>query len=212
MSRMFDIRDHRGQLAPLNDEPYPSTNTDAWDDQQGSAEQALQGASALTLDVYRDTPARIKCFRHDQVDDLTFWYQFTHRWNRYAVIPHIHLKPLASGNGTVRMSGVYAWTTKGFPLPALSGWTPFTLDIPIVAADCYDEVIGSLGEIIPPPLARIESAWLVIQIQRDGTALADTYTTAKDHGVAQANLGLLGMDVHFLSEKLGTKASFPGAA
>lgn len=211
MSRLFPKTDHRGLLAPLNDQPYSAASDEsAWDDQQGSASQALQGASALTLDVYRDTPARIQCMRHDQNDDVTFWYQYTHRWAKNDVRPHIHLKPLANGSGNVRITGIYAWTTKGLPLPALSGWTPFTIDVPITAADLYGEVIASLGAITPPLLARIESAWLVFQFQRAGTDPNDTYTASKDHGLAAANIGLMGADVHFLVEKLGTKDPFPG--
>lgn len=210
MSRLFSTADHRGQLTPLNEQPYaPDSSEVAWDDQQGTVEAALQGASALTLDVYRDTPARIRCFRHDQADDVTFWFQFSHRWNKGAVRPHVHLKPLAAGDGNVRITGQYAWTSAGLPLPANAGWTTFTIDVSVTAADQYDEVVASVGAITPPALAQRESAWLVLQFQRAGTDPLDTYTTAKDHGTAQANVGLMGADVHFMVEKSGTSQPIP---
>ena len=58
MSRLFGTSDHRGLLAPLNEEPYGSSTDTAWDDQQGTVEQALQGASALTLDEPRHKEAK----------------------------------------------------------------------------------------------------------------------------------------------------------
>jgi hypothetical protein len=47
---------------------------------------------------------------------------------------------------------------------------------------------------------------LLVEIARPGASDAlDTYETAKDHGTAAANLGLLYVDVHFQPRKLGTE-------
>lgn len=209
MSRLFSTSDHRGLLTPLNEAPYARGSSDvAWDDQPGTILHALQGATALTIDSFRDTPAYIACLRHDLNPDVTFWFQLSHRWNRSQVQPHIHLLPLANGTGNVRIVGHYAWATRGLPLPAFAGWTSFTKDTSITPADLYNEVVVSVGLIDVPTIAQRESAFFVFRFTRPGADPADTYAAVKDHGVPAANLGLMGCDVHFVAEKLGTTTPF----
>lgn len=182
-----------------------------WDDIQGSIALAT-GVSALTLEVYRDTPSLLYHFRHNQDDALTFVYQIPHGWNpTTSVKPHIHWIPCAdpAAAEVVRFSGQYAWTNPSTALPANASWTTFAVSATVNPGDVFKEKITALATVAPPSGFK-ESAILVVYLMRPGaTDAADTYTTGKGTGTAAANVALLSSDTHYQKNKTGTFAEFP---
>lgn len=197
----YAIGDNRGGM---------SRDLTGWDDLQGDVAQGT-GVAALTLNVFRDTPAQLYCLRHDQDDALTFRFQFPHAWvPGTKVRPHLHVLPLADpvAAQNIRFNGQYAWVSGTLVLPANATWTQFVIDVTVNPGDVYHEKFAIVGDITPPAGAT-ESSILVLYVRRNGTNLADTYTTAKDHATAQANVGLLSVDVHYQKSKLGTQTDTP---
>jgi hypothetical protein len=181
-----------------------------WDDAFGDIAQG-QATAALTYEAYRDTAYLIYCMQHNQDDTLHFRFQFPHRWKYDTnVILHIHFLPLAdpASDQDVHFDGYYAWSKiGGTAVPALTGWTTFSVTQTISNGDVYKQKIKTLATITPPSEAR-ESTFLLVYLRRNSGA-SDTYTTSKDHGTAQANVGLLGVDVHFRLNKVGTITDIP---
>lgn len=185
-----------------------------WDDMQGSIGQGA-GVTALTVEVFRDTPFLMWFMRHDQNDALNFVYQFSHSWDyTKIVVPHLHVLPMAdpATAQVARFDGYFAWTRPNYaaqPLPALTGWTAFgPIDLTINPGDVYVQKIISLGSITPPAWVR-ESSSLLIWFRRFGTDAGDTYTTSKVGGTQAANLGILSTDVHFRKNKIGSVTEIP---
>jgi len=189
-------------------------NYGRWDDVQGSISQGA-GAGNLTLEFYKDTRFNMYFMRHDQDDELSFVYQFTHTWDySKVVVPHLHCVPMADPASplNIRLDGYFVWSRAGYaayPMPSLTGWTPFGVDVPVAPGDIDVQKIVSLGSISPPSWAR-ESTCLLIYMRRNGTGLGDTYITSKASGGTQAaNLGLLSTDVHYRIKRQGTEAELP---
>lgn len=195
--------DNRGPLA---------VRQTGWNDLLGGVEQGA-GASALTHEVFRDTPFLMSFFRANQNDSLSFSYQMSHGWLPGTTVhPHVHVIPMANPAvaQNVYMIGQYAWIDVGSgKLPANAGWTvmPPTV-LTINPGEDFEEKIISLPAIVPPAAMK-ESAILLFYIQRNGANVLDTYTTAKVGGTASANLGLLSFDCHIQVEKSGTQEEFP---
>lgn len=179
-----------------------------WDDLQGDLAQSTAVAS-LTQEAYRDTPKRGFYLRHNQADALHYTYQMRHRWKvGTKVYPHLHFRPMSNGTGTFAMAGQYAWSDPDEALPANASWTTFTATISVAAADQYKtKILPLVSAGITPPAGMTESAILEIYAYRDLTS--DTYTTAKDHGTAQANIGVVSSDVHYQADKLGSEVAYP---
>lgn len=185
-----------------------------WDDLQGDISQGV-GNTALTYDPFSDTPWYFYCMRHDQNDALSFRYQLPHRWKHgTSIFPHLHMLPLADPASTehVFFDGYYTWSQNDYfitPVPDLSGWTRFTLSVPINPGDINVQKYVDFGEVIPPSWA-IESTIFLFYVRRSGTTTADSYTTSKPGGgTAQANLGLLSADIHFRTDKNGSLLQIP---
>lgn len=182
--------------------PVAGTTTEgAWNDLQGSVSEGAAGA-ALTFAAFRDTPFKFASFRDAQSDELHMTFQMNHTWKPGTPVrPHVHVIPLAAATGVVRFTGYYAWALFGQEAPALSGWTAFTVDHSILAAEVNKLDIIGLAEITPPADA-VESDCLLVYLKRDGGAGADTYA---------GNLAVVSVDCHYQGTKLGSDAEFPGA-
>lgn len=201
MSLLHPGEDHRRALAPLSefDEDAPG-----WDDQQVGATLGVGGAALATVSLF-DTPAKILGMANNGTDSVTFYAQLPHRWDRGLVRPHVHWIPLALPGAprTVRFNGQYAWAKPNALVPLNTGWTSLgNIDVPVAVADYRKHFITSLG-ILTPPADAVESHFLIIHFIRDGASATDDYTDG-----AVANVGLLGVDVHFRAEKLGTYNEF----
>lgn len=184
---------------------------DRWDDLVGVIHEGT-GGSALTYQEYRDTGFFMRFFRHNQDDKLFVTYQMPHEWNHGAVTPHMHVVPMASGSGNVRMDFVYTWTHVGGALSGSAGWTTGSIDTTYTPADQYQQKIIALGTVTPPAASSIDSAIFVVKMERNaagGDGGSDTYTTNKDHGTGAANLGLLSFDLHYQKEKAGSVSQYP---
>jgi hypothetical protein len=185
-----------------------------WNDLAGSV-QAGAGVSALTTEVYRDTPFLMSFFRHDQNDSLSFIYQMSHAWQPGTVVrPHVHVVPMADPVATqnVYIIGQYAWGSTTRVLPANASWTAFTITFAINPGDAFQvKVIDTTNATgITPPADIDESDILCVYFQRNGANVLDTYTTGKTGGTAAANLGLLSFDCHFQIQKVGSLTEFDG--
>lgn len=178
-----------------------------WTDQQGDVRQAA-AVAAMTVEVYRDTLVQMAFFRHDQNDQPSFSYQFSHAWMRNAVKPHIHIYPMANASGDVVFDLEWAWGVYEEELPARASWSTSRVIFSITAAMQYKKQIVGFGDFTPPSSAK-ESSFLFLSVQRSGLDAADTYTGSKSPGTPAANVGLAGADVHYRTNKLGTEQDIP---
>lgn len=176
-----------------------------WDDVQVLAQSAA-GAGALTVTTFRDTGMPVLSMSSAADDTLGITAQMPHRWNKGDVRPHIHWAPLGAPAAprNVRFTGLYVWSIPGVEIPAAAGWTPFTIDVPLVAGDENEQAVTSLGLISPPAFAQIESSLLLIKLTRNGLSAADDYTDGGPN-----NLGILSLDTHFQAVKHGTLDELP---
>jgi hypothetical protein len=180
-----------------------------WDDLQGPVFQA-GGVSALTTEQYRDAPYFASFMRHDQNDALYYIYQIPHRWWRgTAVRLHMHYTPMATwvpapASYNVRMEVAHVWVAENAEIPAAVGWTVTPVDLTVVPTDQYKALLT-----IAYPAGAKESTILRARIRRLGTDGADTYTVAKDHGTAAANLAVWDFDCHYQCDKPGTVTELP---
>lgn len=195
-----DLRDIANSLVYTGEEGH-------WDDLIGDIAEGT-GPSELTYEAYRDTPWKLRHFRHDQADELHFTYELPHRWSKTACKLHLHFIPLAAGSGTFAIKGQCIWSQVGAAVPANASWTTFTASKALVAGDQFKQTMISLATVEPPANPN-ESDILLVYLVRD-TAV-DTYETAKSGGTGSANIALLKGDLHYRSVKLGTVAEYPGA-
>jgi hypothetical protein len=161
--------------------------------------------SALAYENYRDTSFKMKFFNHTQDDVLYFSYQMSHGLDvNTMVMPHIHVVPMSDGAGNVVFSGEYVWVMDGSIIPASSGWTSYKIVYALTAADRY--VFKQIDfALIEPPSNVTLSSILLIKVTRPGSSDGDdTYTTNKDHGTPQANIGVLSTDLHYRAIKVGS--------
>ena len=181
-----------------------------WDDILGDVTQGT-ATGALTYEQYRDTGHLAYHFRHDQDDALYHRFQFSHRWNRGAVKPHIHWVPCVNPASpqVVQFYYAYAWASPGVEVPAATGWVSAEVSATVGTSDAFKPKITALVTITPPADTP-ESAFLLLTVKRLGSSSgSDTYTTSKGSGTGAANVALLGVDVHYQSEKIGTTAEIP---
>lgn len=176
-----------------------------WLDALGDTRTATSGAPAPTIEVYRNTLFKMPFTIYDQSDEFYFVFQINHNWNFGSLELHAHLLPMAAGAGDVILSGYYAWSQYAGPaLPALASWTPFYVTVPIVAGDQYIQKYVDLATVAPPATPKYSDILCVFMTRPGATDAADTYHTAKDHGTAKANLGILAVDTHYQTKELGS--------
>lgn len=184
-----------------------------WDDMMGDISEGV-GTGALTYEAWEGTPAvgypnhKRFYFRHNQPDELSFRFQFSHQWLRgSSVYPHMHITPCADPAAPQEMTvrGYYYWTVEGVVTPPINLWTPFEVSEPILPGDAKKPRLFGLGSIAPPANA-MESSILKIVLAR---VVGDTYTTNKTWGTGAANVALDSVDCHYRKNKIGTEKSIP---
>lgn len=176
---------------------------DLWDDEKVTIEQASGGA-ALTSVVLGDTPCTIKAFSSSTDDEMTFYTQMPHRWNKAtSVKPHIHWSPiiLPAINRTVVFSGRYTWWDPLQPLPAWASWTSFTVTAAIYSTDHLHHLITPIATVAPSANAAA-SSHLIVHLVRQATHGSDNYTDGA------ANVAVLSVDTHYQGNRLGTTAEY----
>lgn len=170
------------------------------------------GPAQLTYEGYRDTGFFMRFFRYNQDDAIFVRYQMPHGWDPQTdVYPHMHMIPMGSASGTVKMNFAYSWSLlNDGQLPAASGWISGSVSGSYTAADQYMQHVIQFGAIQPPASGSIESAILVFKVERPGSSDAtDTYHATKDHGTNSANIGVLFFDLHYRQIKAGTVNQYP---
>ena len=181
-----------------------------WDDMLGDISQGI-GTAALTYEAYPSGASYLAYhFQHNQNDSLSMRYQLPHRWKRGSDVKlHIHFIPAAdpAGSEDIYFNGRYAWAKVGTAVAAWASWTTFNATHSVAPGDVDKPVIKALTTISPPS-SPLESMFLLVWLERNSGA-SDTYTTNKAYGTSQANVVLLGLDVHYQSSKLGTKDEIP---
>lgn len=191
---------------------YVDAQSDGWDDVQGTVQQG-NATAALTAETYSDTPFIAYFMRHDQDDTLHYSFQMPHSWDPTSEVRfHIHVVPMVNPASTQQtyFSGAYCWTTAGGAFPTNTSWTYFTASLSVGTTAALTQSIVSMFHTTPPSGAQ-ESSFLNIMFMRKGSDNTnDTYTTSKSGGTAQANLCILGADVHFKKNKAGTPNPLPG--
>lgn len=179
-----------------------------WDDQQGQVGSVLTGPAVWTMDTYRDTGFTIPCLRHDQDDVVELIFQFKHiKKLQTSINLHVHSIPLAATGGNVYWSYKYTWVQAEVIIPANTEWSTGNITMPIASNDLYKEKIFTLLSINPPTVEKYSDI-LLIKLTRLGSNQLDTYSTNKDHGTVQANIGILYFDCHFNVNKLGSLLEF----
>jgi hypothetical protein len=190
-------------------------HVETWDDLQANIAQG-QGAAALTQEAFGITGHQMYFMSNAQNDELHYDFQMPHSWDPTTdVHVHMHVLPCAdpTSDQVVHITGAYHWTKVGELVPT-GTWTQYTgtLTVRSGSQDFLKQRVISLATVAPPTSAS-ESNILMFSIKRTGGTSPDTYTTAKPASVGStnaANLGVLGVDVHFRKNKIGTDLEFPG--
>lgn len=177
------------------------------DDMLGSV-QAAAAVAALTTEQYRDTGFSMPFFRHDQDDALHLTFQFSHRKRLGSNLAsvHIHCIPMVSPAApeNVYFGYNYTWQNADGTFPANASWVSGNSTMTVGISDGFDGRLHSIIADIEPPASEGYSSFLLVTITRLGTDGNDTYDTAKVGGTAQANLGLLGIDCHYETNRRGS--------
>jgi hypothetical protein len=184
----------------LGGQPPAAYINTGWEDLQGDVSQGTGGAT-LTYAAFRDTPFKILSFRNAANDELHMRYQMAHAWDpTTSVKPHVHLVPLTdpAAPQVVRFTGYYAWAQHAAEVPALAGWTAFTVDHTVQVGDVNDEDIVTLATVAPAAGAAASDI-LLVYLKRAGQDAADTYA---------GDVGVLSVDVHYQRVKAGTSTEY----
>lgn len=184
-----------------------------WDDMMGDISEGV-GTGALTYEAWEGTPTigypnhKQYYFRHNQPDELSFRFQFSHQWLRgSSVYPHMHITPCAdpAAPQVMTVRGYYYWTVEGVVIPTINLWTPFEVSETIAPGDAKKPRLLGIGSIAPPANAK-ESSILKVVLAR---VVGDTYTTNKGWGTGAANVALDSVDCHYRKNKIGTTTALP---
>jgi hypothetical protein len=110
---------------------------------------------------------------------------------------HAHVIGDDAHTGTVVYSYAYTWVKLGDAVPALSSWVSDTITFTFDKADQYKHIIHPIVTNIKPIADESYSSILFVKITRVGGS--DTYT---------GDIGLLYLDAHYVSEKLGSYTEY----
>ncbi len=176
-----------------------------WTDLYGEIHEGDRTA-ALTTEGYRDTGFSMHFFKHNQPDTIFLAFQLPHDWDPASAInPHMHFIPMASGSGEITFNYMYSWCLFNQPLNSGQSWITGSVSYNVTPAEQYTQQVIQVG-LLTPPADATESAIFCIRFERaEGI---DTYTAAKDHGSATANVGVLFFDLHYQKIKAGSLTQF----
>ena len=182
-----------------------------WDDQLGDVVAGIGAANIVFEAIIENKPLKTWCMRHDQDDELHFRFQLGHKWDGGPVRPHVHFIPSAATTPTA--TKYVNWIGElDFMLPhrqqlRLAAQHQFDVTLPVLPEHNFVHVIHALGEFVPPDEAAA-SSFVLIRLVRSGTGANDTYTDSKGHATNQANVCLLGVDIHRRENRSGTYFEF----
>jgi hypothetical protein len=197
---------HEGYLSAEPDGNGVAAWSTRWEDLRGNV--ALLGKVGFVEENYRDTAFPMQFLRHNIDATITGTLQTEHAWEEDTEIRlHVHIVPMANGAGNVYWTYSYYFVPIDGNIPAAAGWTDSTTTTALVAGDQYDHRQRSVFSFTPS--GGTESSLLLFTLTRESTHVSDTYSTNKDHGTIQANLGLLFVDAHIRLNKPGTLTLLP---
>lgn len=216
---LANVKDMHARCVPFGlNEARPLTSSSSfsnlhvwyWNDLRFNALNADKKQNLVTVEAYRDTPQLKEFARHDRDTQFHIDAQMPHTWAGTACRLHVHLIPMANGNGNAYFSGQYFFAGQGDATPANSGWTTFAQAIALTSAQQYTKRYESVVTCTAPASPG-SSDILSIFLQRAGTNVLDTYSTNKDHGTGQANLAIESIDLHIQELIIGSEEEFNGS-
>lgn len=172
-----------------------------WGDALGNVRQVAK--NGFTSEAYRDTGHSLEFVKHNLDATMSGEVQIDHDWELDTVVNlHAHVLPMANGSGNVYWTFQYFFAPIDVAVPAVASWTTGTTTTALTAADQYKHLVPTIFSLTPS--SGTASSILVYDITRESTNALDTYDTDKDHGTAQANLGVLYLDAHYQRNSPGT--------
>lgn len=191
----------RGEIAITSASIPTAAFENRWTDLQGSFDNSTL-LSALTFEAL---PNGFSTYflRHDQNDTFQMRFQMPHSWNGGAVHPHLHIVPTIVPVSTQYIEWGYqlAWVGLHQQLPTtwVTGSVTTTVEANVSGTMEKKVLLGTLIPVDPHT-----SDFILMRVMRSGSASSDTYTTSKSSGTQQANVALLGFDIHFQQRNAGT--------
>jgi len=185
---------------PRSNTSHPSWGN-RWRDALGAIE--ITGRTGFTVEAYRDTAHLVEFSKHNQDITIQGKLQIDHDWELDTEIRlHLHLLPMANGVGNTYWTFSHFLCPINAELPVIADWTTSTVTVPLIAADQYIHRARTL--FVTTPAGGTPSSIWHFNLARESTNILDTYATNKDHGTAQANLGITYVDGHYLKSQPGT--------
>lgn len=172
-----------------------------WDDLQIPGFALRVGGTAPTFASWAThAPLYVYFFGASTDEEVHGSIQMPHRWAGTAIKFHVHWFPEATADGApanqaVRWCINYTWAEYGTAFPAVSNSCSVThgpADANVVIDRMY---ITNVADISPGTTADQASSVLYFRLYRDANDAADTY---------EGRAGLLSVDAHFESNKLGS--------
>ncbi|MHA1572655.1 MAG: hypothetical protein ACTSX8_01555, partial [Alphaproteobacteria bacterium] len=161
----------------------------------------------FTAEAYRDTSVTMEFVDHNQVAHMDGQLQIDHDWDLDTPIHvHVHVIPMTGVTGNVYWEYSYYFAPIDGVIPADASWTSGNIATPLAGADQYKHKVVEIFTFTPS--GGTPSSILMFRISRDSTDILDTYDTAKDHGTAVSNLGILYIDAHYTKSKPGTLTEY----
>lgn len=185
--------------------PQSNLTTPEYGERWGDALGDIQvtGRTGFTEEAYRDTGHLVQFTKHNLDSTIQGKLQLDHDWELDTEIRlHLHLLPMANGAGDTYWTFSHFLCPIGVALPAIASWTTSTIIVPLIAADQYIHRARTLF-VVTPSGGTPSSIWH-FNLARESTNILDTYSTNKDHGTAQANLGVTYVDAHYRKASPGT--------
>ena len=161
----------------------------------------------LARETYRNTDHYMVFMRHSVEESMSFLWSMPHGWVGTNVQPHIHIIPCGNNLVTeyIYFKAAYVWTTEAGEIPTYGSWnhiTPFQWAVNV--GDQYKQFKVAFP-IVVAPAQPPELKALLWHFERVGDEPEDTYTTNKTGStIPEANLAILGIDLHFQTNSRGT--------
>jgi len=169
-------------------------NSTAWLDSMVPPTVFRIGGTALAL---AELTSGIYAHRFDVTDVIHFNIQFNHNMMVDTTIyPHIHLvnKEAITGAANVTFTLAYTWANIGTNFPAVESDPDRIVDM--ADAGALSHTVGSFAGIAPTLVQGGISSVLVGSLTR------------VDAGYTTANIFLLGFDIHYQVDTLGSREEF----
>jgi hypothetical protein len=175
-----------------------------------SAQNAATNTTDLTYEAYR-TAGRfvIGCFNYAQDNKIYVLAQINHNRRVGSKIRdvHVHVIPMVApaANRTVYWRINYQWGSIGTEFLAPTSWGTNQTTQTILTTDGFKHLYHELVLNLAVPTIDEVSSYLMCEVIREGaTEAGDDFHDAKIVGSGNCNLALLGVDMHYETDRLGS--------